>query len=689
MSRWDRLRDRVEAWWDRNQPAPTSPYAPTENQDEGQGGGVRVTGRRWVAGQRQRVAEGWPAARARVRTWWDASEVSDEDLVQQVMQARLREAASRVDPDRPVDLDPASVDVERQRSRVRWGRRAGAVMGVWALLVVCTRQPVWLLVTAAAVAVWVWHLGSKPSKAVKARKVLEAPQRQEQADGPDGPDGQVLPGLELLRTAPPPADHASELERVTAAITRVLADHKVDAQVVGATRGPAVTRYEIALGAGVKVEKVTGLARTISLAVKAAAEVRIVQVPGTDRLGVEIPNTTRDMVALGDVLRSSAVRDRHPLLVGLGADIEGRTVVANLAKMPHILVAGATGAGKSTCINTLLVSVLLRATPEQVRMVLIDPKRVELTAYGSIPHLLRPIITDPQEAADALAWICSEMDRRYDLLAAAGHRHVDDYNRKAAKGKRLPYLLVIVDELADLMLVAKDDVEQSIVRITQLARAAGIHLVLATQRPSVDVVTGLIKANVPSRLAFATSSLADSRVILDQPGAEKLLGQGDALFAPIGASGPVRMQGAYISDEEIAAVVEHWTRQGPAPQHTPDQDIPHQDTPTADVPVPPEIDPAALPPMVPPPAQKAPRPAEQPTGKDKSGRRSTDERLLDALTAAGSTATWRDLADATGLSRATIYRRMACLVETGQAVATDDGWTLPHPQAAEGGEATT
>ncbi|MBI4729930.1 MAG: hypothetical protein HY775_10620 [Acidobacteria bacterium] len=379
--------------------------------------------------------------------------------------------------------------------------------------------------------------------------------------------GYRLPPLDLLRPGRKLGGQKGTPDTIRV-LEATLEEFGVDASVARVTRGPTVTRFEVELGAGVKVNRITSLANDIAYAL-ATPEVRMIApIPGRSAIGIEVPNKERELVSLRDVLSAPpASADPHPLVVGLGKDIAGDPVLVNLTSMPHLLIAGATGAGKSTCINSMLTSMLCRARPDQVRLVLVDPKRVELSHYNGVPHLLAPVITHPKRAAEALGWVVREMESRYEDLARSGARQIDSYNEGVQAGRvtrdglpvteTMPYILVVIDELADLMMVAPRDVEDAICRIAQMARAVGIHLLVATQRPSVDVVTGLIKANIPSRIAFATASQADSRVVLDQGGADKLIGFGDMLFLPASMGKPARVQGAYVSEAEIGAVVEH------------------------------------------------------------------------------------------------------------------------------------
>jgi DNA segregation ATPase FtsK/SpoIIIE, S-DNA-T family len=408
-----------------------------------------------------------------------------------------------------------------------------------------------------------------------------------------------LPPSNLLQRAKPHRVDEREVDAGGAALVAALAAHGVETRLVGRTVGPTVTRYELELGPGVKVARVTSLSKDIAYAM-ASPDVRILApIPGKSAIGVEVPNRRRELVALGDILASpEASNAHHPLEVALGRDIAGRAVMVNLAEMPHVLVSGATGSGKSSCINSVLTSILTRATPDQVRLILVDPKRVELGQYNDLPHLLTQVVVDPKKAANALAWAVTEMERRYDLLAEVGMRDITGYNAGFDQGdladfeeayqlrmtgtgpgpgdgdtgdgaepephyNRLPFILIVVDELNDLMMVAARDVEESVCRIAQMARAVGIHLVLATQRPSVDVITGVIKANIPSRMAFSVSTQADSRVILDQGGAERLIGKGDMLLLSASSSNPQRLQGPWVSEEEVRAVAAHWKRQRP------------------------------------------------------------------------------------------------------------------------------
>jgi S-DNA-T family DNA segregation ATPase FtsK/SpoIIIE len=412
-----------------------------------------------------------------------------------------------------------------------------------------------------------------------------------------------LPRLALLHASKKLRQDQRQIDAAGEELVRALAAHGVETRLVGSRVGPTVTRYEIELGPGVKVARVTSLNKDIAYAM-ASPDVRILApIPGKSAIGVEVPNRTRQLVALRDILESREAQSAsHPLEVAMGRDIAGRAVMVNLAEMPHILISGATGSGKSSCINSIITSVLMRDTPDKVKMILVDPKRVELGQYDGLPHLLNPVVVDPKKAANALAWAVKEMERRYDLLAENGVRDITGYNQLVEEGliapppsdrrqvrdaaaralgenhpavddpadveneetaiETLPFVLVVVDELNDLMMVAARDVEDSIVRIAQMARAVGIHLVLATQRPSVDVITGVIKANIPSRMAFSVSSLADSRVILDQPGAERLIGKGDMLLLTASSNIPRRLQAPWVSEEEVRDVVGHWRAQG-------------------------------------------------------------------------------------------------------------------------------
>jgi S-DNA-T family DNA segregation ATPase FtsK/SpoIIIE len=426
------------------------------------------------------------------------------------------------------------------------------------------------------------------------------------AVAPRAPGEWVLPAMSLLQESPKVRQNQRQIDAAGAELVRALAAHGVETRLVGSRVGPTVTRYEIELGPGVKVARVTTLSKDIAYAM-ASPDVRILApIPGKSAIGVEVPNRTRQLVSLRDILDSKEARPSsttHPLEVAMGRDIAGRAVTANLAEMPHILISGATGSGKSSCMNSIITSILMRDTPEEVKMILVDPKRVELGQYDGLPHLLNPVVVDPKKAANALAWAVKEMERRYDLLAENGVRDITGYNQLVEEGliapppqsdrravrdvaarvlgedhpavedeadlgaepelpQTLPFILVIVDELNDLMMVAARDVEDSIVRIAQMARAVGIHLVIATQRPSVDVITGVIKANIPSRMAFSVSSLADSRVILDQPGAERLIGKGDMLLLTASSNIPRRLQAPWVSEEEVREVVRHWRAQG-------------------------------------------------------------------------------------------------------------------------------
>ena len=433
---------------------------------------------------------------------------------------------------------------------------------------------------------------AKPKRVRKPKPVMlpepdpDNPPEQLEIALPPGaqPSAWKLPPTKLLTTSGSQSVDRKLVEETGRNLEHALAEHGVETRLVGMTVGPTVTRYELELGPGVKVARVTSLHKDIAYAM-ATPDVRILApIPGKQAIGVEIPNVRKQLVTVGDILTSSEARAAtHPLEVAIGRDIDGKAILANLAAMPHILIAGATGAGKSSCLNSLLTSILMRSTPDQVRMILVDPKRVEMGQYNKLPHLLTEVVTVPKKAANALAWAVREMERRYDLLAECGFRDITGYNQAFDRGdlndpnagllgadaesvtnyQRMPFILVVIDELADLMMVAARDVEESICRLAQMARAVGIHLVIATQRPSVNVITGLIKANVPARLAFAVSSATDSRVILDQTGAERLLGKGDMLLLGPSSSIAQRVQGSWVTEEEVRNIAAFWKRQTP------------------------------------------------------------------------------------------------------------------------------
>ncbi len=427
--------------------------------------------------------------------------------------------------------------------------------------------------------------GSGPAADKRRKRATKAPANQ----GSLPIDGQhlgewELPPISLLKQAGQQAVNMSEIERRGATLQESLASHGVETQLVGMTVGPTVTRFELELGPGVKVARVTSLQRDIAYAM-AAVDVRILApIPGRSAIGVEVPNHKRQLVALGDLMVTrEASEAAHPLQVAIGKDIAGRAVFLDISTTPHLLIAGATGAGKSSGINCIITSLLMRTTPDQVRLILIDPKQVEMGQYQRLPHLLTQPVTNPKKAANALGWAVKEMERRYDVLSEVGFRDITGYNAAVLKGEiepppglaadaspyeHMPYIVVVVDELNDLMMVAARDVEESITRIAQKARAVGIHLIVATQRPSVNVITGVIKANIPARMAFAVSSLTDSRVILDQPGAEKLVGKGDMLLLPGNTSVPNRIQGSFVSEDEVRKIVAHWRRQAPEPVYS-------------------------------------------------------------------------------------------------------------------------